>query len=57
MQLDAFLLLSIILVNSESFKFQHKFYAALTEDDKDDEIAKGFLEAAKSAEHNPTLYR
>jgi gelsolin len=35
----------------------HKFYDALTEDDKIDEIASGFLEAAKSAEHNPTLYR
>lgn len=35
----------------------HKFFAALTEDDKDDEIAKGFLEIAKNTDHNPALYR
>jgi len=45
------------LHNGEVSELQHKFYDALTEDDSVDEIAKGFLEATKAADNNPTLYR
>lgn len=35
----------------------HPFYTALNEEDKEDTIAKGFLEVAKAAKPTPALYK